>query len=141
MVEDMLEEAIQMHVGEVASQTGVSPRSLRYYEQQGLLSPCRAANGYREYAELDLVRAVNIRALTGMGLTVDDVRVALEAGCLDRPLDALPPCEGSIVLASARIAALDKRIEALSVLRGRLAAGLSRVEKSARQQVWPSTRA
>ena len=138
MVGDMLEEAIQMHVGEVASLTGVSPRSLRYYEQQGLLSPCRAANGYRKYNELDLVRAVNIRDLIGLGLTVEDIRLPLDAGCLDRPLDALPPCEGSIELASARIAALDKRIEALSVLRERLVAELARAQEPAQQQICPN---
>lgn len=129
-----------MHVGEVASLTGVSPRSLRYYEQQGLLSPCRAANGYREYTELDLVRASNIRDLIGLGLTVDDIRLPLDAGCLDRSLDALPPCEGSIELAVGRIAALDKRIEALSVLRERLVAELSRVQESTQQQICPNAR-
>jgi DNA-binding transcriptional MerR regulator len=140
MVEGMYEEAIQMRVGEVSSLTGVSPRSLRYYEQQGLLAPRRAANGYREYDRLDLVRAANIRELMGLGLIVEDIRLSLAAGCLDRPLDALPPCEGSIELAAGRIAALDKRIEALSELRDRLAAELSRAQAATRQAICPNAR-
>lgn len=46
-----------MRIGELAERIGVSPRSLRYYEQQGLLSPSRAANGYREYDQLALIRS------------------------------------------------------------------------------------
>ncbi|MCZ9340439.1 MerR family DNA-binding transcriptional regulator, partial [Streptomyces sp. TRM76130] len=40
-----------MRIGELAAATGVSTRSLRYYEAQGLLSVERLANGYREYDE------------------------------------------------------------------------------------------
>jgi DNA-binding transcriptional MerR regulator len=83
----MLEEITSMRVGEVSERTGVSARSLRYYEQRGLLEPCRAANGYREYDELGVVRAAHIRDLMASGLTVDDIRLAIDEGCLDRPLD------------------------------------------------------
>ncbi|HLS46334.1 MAG TPA: MerR family DNA-binding transcriptional regulator, partial [Ornithinicoccus sp.] len=36
-----------MKIGDVARRTGVAPRLIRYYEQQGLLAADRAANGYR----------------------------------------------------------------------------------------------
>lgn len=110
-----------MRVGEVSNRTGVSPRSLRYYEQQGLLAPCRAANGYREYDELSVVRAANIRELMASGLTVEDIRLSLDEGCLDQPLHTLPLCEGTLRVAADRLAALDKRIGALVELRERLA--------------------
>lgn len=41
-----------MKIGELSARTGVSIRSLRYYEQQGLLAPARHENGYREYSPL-----------------------------------------------------------------------------------------
>jgi len=38
-----------MRIGELATRTGVPTRMLRYYEEQGLITPRRLANGYREY--------------------------------------------------------------------------------------------
>ncbi|MBA4496593.1 MerR family DNA-binding transcriptional regulator [Paenactinomyces guangxiensis] len=40
-----------MNIGEISCRTGVSVRSIRYYEQKGLISPKRQENGYREYGE------------------------------------------------------------------------------------------
>lgn len=120
-----------MRVGEVSDRTGVSPRSLRYYEQQGLLTPCRAANGYREHDELSVVRAANIRELLASGLTVEDIRLSLDKGCLDQPLHTLPPCEGTLQVAADRLAALDKRIGALVELRERLAEQVSQTRAAA----------
>ncbi|HEY3504965.1 MAG TPA: MerR family transcriptional regulator [Actinocatenispora sp.] len=57
-----------MRIGALAVRTGVSPRLLRYYEEQGLLRPSRSANGYREYAEPDVAAVRHIRALLAAGL-------------------------------------------------------------------------
>lgn len=38
-----------MRIGELAALTGASPRSLRYYEEQNLLSSCRTTSGQRVY--------------------------------------------------------------------------------------------
>ena len=111
-----------MNIGELSRRTGVSARSLRYYEQQGLLHAERAANGYREYDEAAAVRAANIGALMDAGLTVEDVREPLAHGCLDLPLAGLPTCEGAVRTATDRLAALDQRIDTLAELRERLAA-------------------
>jgi DNA-binding transcriptional MerR regulator len=117
-----------MRIGELSHRTGVSARSLRYYEQQGLLAPCRAANGYREYDELAMVRAANIRDLLESGLTLDDIRASLDEGCLDRPLHKLPICDGALQVAADRLATLDKRIDALQELRERLAAQVTETQ-------------
>lgn len=57
-----------MRIGDVARATGVSPRLLRYYEEQGLLRPTRSANGYREYSASDVAAVSRIRALLAAGL-------------------------------------------------------------------------
>ncbi|MFF0867193.1 MerR family transcriptional regulator [Nonomuraea sp. NPDC003560] len=57
-----------MRIGDLARQTGVSRRLLRYYEDQGLLKPLRRPNGYREYAETDVAEVRHIRALLEAGL-------------------------------------------------------------------------
>ncbi len=52
----------------MAKRTNVSTRLLRYYEEQGLLTPGRTTNGYREYAEPLVDRVVQIRGLLDAGL-------------------------------------------------------------------------
>jgi DNA-binding transcriptional MerR regulator len=65
-----------MRIGELARRTGVSERSLRYYEQQGLLDAERSPGGHREYPERAVDRVVRIQVLFAAGLnsaTIHDV--------------------------------------------------------------------
>ncbi|MEU0687845.1 MerR family transcriptional regulator [Streptomyces uncialis] len=112
---------MRMRIGELAERVGASTRSLRYYEQQGLLSPTRDSNGYREYDETALVRARNIKELLAVGLTTEDVLHYLERGCLERPLAQTPRCAGESVTIHKRLESLDHRIARLQELRDRLA--------------------
>jgi DNA-binding transcriptional MerR regulator len=61
----------RMRIGDLARATGVSPRLLRYYEEQGLLRPARRANGYREYTASDVAEVSRIRALLAAGLRTE----------------------------------------------------------------------
>lgn len=57
-----------MRIGELARRTGVSERSLRYYEEQGLLSAERTPGGHRDYAESAVDRVIRIQELFAAGL-------------------------------------------------------------------------
>ncbi|MER6154363.1 MerR family transcriptional regulator [Streptomyces sp. NPDC001868] len=57
-----------MRIGELARRTGVSERSLRYYEQQGLLTASRTPGGHREYAGHAVDRVIRIQELYAAGL-------------------------------------------------------------------------
>ena len=57
-----------MRIGELSRRTGVSQRSLRYYEEQGLLTPTRLPNGYRDYDERTLTTVRRIQILLSAGL-------------------------------------------------------------------------
>lgn len=57
-----------MHIGEFAAGTGVPPRLLRYYEDQGLLEPARDDRGWRVYDAADRDRVTEIRGLLEAGL-------------------------------------------------------------------------
>ncbi|GAA4913510.1 DNA-binding transcriptional MerR regulator [Stackebrandtia albiflava] len=57
-----------MRIGELARRTGVSERSLRYYEQQGLLVSDRTPRGQRVYREAAVDRVIRIQELYAAGL-------------------------------------------------------------------------
>jgi DNA-binding transcriptional MerR regulator len=57
-----------MRIGELARRTGVSERSLRYYEQQGLLASDRTPGGQREFPERAVDRVIHIQELFAAGL-------------------------------------------------------------------------
>lgn len=112
---------MKIQIGELAKRIGVSTRSLRYYEQQGLLVPSREENGYRIYDQLSIIRADNIKQLFEVGLTSADVIHYIENGCLDQPLTNAPRCPAELDTVRERLAGLDERIARLQSLRGRLA--------------------
>lgn len=60
-----------MRIGELARRTGVSERSLRYYEQRGLLESERTPGGHREFAEQAVDRVTRIQVLFAAGLNSD----------------------------------------------------------------------
>jgi DNA-binding transcriptional MerR regulator len=57
-----------MRIGDLARESGVSRRLLRYYEEQGLLRPVRLPNGYREYGESHVAVVRHIRTMLAAGL-------------------------------------------------------------------------
>ncbi|WP_431873155.1 MerR family transcriptional regulator [Nocardiopsis eucommiae] len=107
-----------MRIGELAERTGASPRSLRYYEQRGLLASERAANGYREYGPEAVDRVRNIRLLLENGLTSEDVRELQD--CLELDLAREPACAEVVALYEQRLRAVRERIEALTATERRI---------------------
>jgi DNA-binding transcriptional MerR regulator len=63
-----------VRIGELGRATGVSTRSLRYYEDQGLLSSHRRSNGYREYGEEAVSQVAFIQDLYRAGLPSEIIR-------------------------------------------------------------------
>ncbi|GGP96233.1 MerR family transcriptional regulator [Streptomyces roseolilacinus] len=75
-----------MQIGEVAARTGLSLRTIRHYEETGLVMPsARSQGGFRLYTETDVARLMVIRRMKPLGFTLDEMRDLLEA--IDR-LDA-----------------------------------------------------
>jgi DNA-binding transcriptional MerR regulator len=63
-----------MRIGELARRTGVSRRSLRYYEQHGLIHARRGDNDWRDYDESTVERVRVIADLIATGLTLEGVK-------------------------------------------------------------------
>lgn len=66
-----------MRIGELSQRTGASPRSLRYYERQGLLQPVRTANSYRHYDDTAVDTVATIRTLLAAGLSTTTIAALL----------------------------------------------------------------
>src|ERR1700694_438975 len=68
----------QLHIGEVAALVGVSPKTIRYYHEVGLLAePGRTGAGYRLYTAHDLLRLQRIRRLRALGLSLERIKEIL----------------------------------------------------------------
>ncbi|WMD09917.1 MerR family transcriptional regulator [Streptomyces sp. FXY-T5] len=92
-----------MQIGEVAARTELSLRTIRHYEETGLVVPsARSQGGFRLYTEADVARLTVIRRMKPLGFTLDEMRSLLEA--VDR-LDSggeLPPEERKELLDRVR---------------------------------------
>ncbi|KOU73314.1 MerR family transcriptional regulator [Streptomyces sp. MMG1533] len=69
-----------MQIGEVATRTGLSLRTIRHYEETGLVVPsARSRGGFRLYTETDVARLMVIRRMKPLGFTLGQMRDLLEA--------------------------------------------------------------
>ena len=78
-----------MHIKDIETRTGLSRANIRYYEQEGLVHPVRARNGYRDYSQEDLDTLLRVRLdwLYGEeegGRRVQDPRGKWDASAMDR---------------------------------------------------------
>ncbi|GAA0916180.1 MerR family transcriptional regulator [Virgisporangium ochraceum] len=115
-------EWVVMLIGELAGRTGVSARSLRYYEANGLLRPHRTASGYRTYAEAELRVVREIRALLAVGFDLDDIRPFVE--CLRAGNDSGDVCPDSVAVLRRKLAEVDECVDRLTTVRSHLRAQL-----------------
>lgn len=63
-----------MNVGEAADRSGLPTKTIRYYEEIGLLTPDRKPNGYRDYSGDDVHRLAFLRRARGLGFSIDECR-------------------------------------------------------------------
>lgn len=75
-----------MQIGEVAEHTGLSLRTIRYYEEVGLAAPsARSAGGFRLYSRQDLQRLQFLKKMKPAGLQLEQIRELLQL--LDAPAE------------------------------------------------------
>lgn len=100
-----------MRINEAEQAIGITKKNIRFYEQQGLLSPSRTPNGYRDYSEADVDVLRRVKLLRKLDIPLEEIRrlqscsLTLE-DCLRRHL---------IVLARRR-----KNLEAMEEFCGRM---------------------
>jgi MerR family transcriptional regulator, copper efflux regulator len=107
-----------VRIGQLAGQTGYSVRTIRFYEQSGLLpAPSRTPAGYRSYDQDAVSRLRFVRSAQALGLSLaeiaDVLRIRDHQG---------PPCSYVAELLDTHIGVLDRHIDELTALRDELRA-------------------
>jgi DNA-binding transcriptional MerR regulator len=114
---------MKMRIGELAKTVGINPKTIRYYEEIGLLPPApRAKNGYRQYGDDDAERLEFIRSAQALGIALGEIKEVLafrERGAY--------PCPYVLRLIEAKLQEIESRIEGLRFL----AEDLRRLRKAA----------
>jgi DNA-binding transcriptional MerR regulator len=119
--EEALRSVATWKVGELAERTGLSVRTLHYYDEIGLLSPSqRTEAGHRLYTAGDVVRLQQVKSLKHLGFGLEEIR-----DCLDRPEDF--PLRRVVKLHLSR---LEEQIELRQKLRDRLEAIATRLDSA-----------
>ncbi|QLY34404.1 MerR family transcriptional regulator [Nocardia huaxiensis] len=106
-----------MLIGELSRATGVSPRLLRYYEEQGLLASQRDSNGYRLYSERAVERVGKIREFLDAGLPTSAIHDLLPCAMES----SVQHCDMSRGIIDDGLARLDDEIAELTRRRSLLA--------------------
>ncbi|MDP3894987.1 MerR family transcriptional regulator [Nocardioides sp.] len=133
-------EAQQMQIGEVASLTGLSLRTIRYYEEMGLVAPStRTTGGFRLYTASDVARLKVVKRMKPLDFRLEEMKDLLET------LDGLGGAQGSrrddlvsklemyLEAAQARVAAVREQLAIADGFASDLSAELSR-HKNAREK-------
>ena len=66
-----------MNIGEVAQRANLPTKTIRYYEEIGLIRPRRDANGYRSFAETDMHKLTFVARARALGFSIEDCRALL----------------------------------------------------------------
>jgi DNA-binding transcriptional MerR regulator len=121
-------EEHHVKIGALAEETGVSPRLLRYYEEQGLLTSHRADGGHRHYADDAPTVVRRIRTLLAAGLPTRVIREVLP--CASGSGEVLDAC--TLDRLRGRLTGLEEQLAELQATREALAAILTATERAGR---------
>jgi DNA-binding transcriptional MerR regulator len=105
-----------MRIGELSERTGVSIRSLRYYEQQKLLPSSRLDNGYREYSPLAEEQVRTIQFYLSLGLSTEQIASFLN--CVLKNKEAF--CSEVLPIFESKLREIDDQLHLLTNIRTNL---------------------
>ncbi len=66
-----------MNISDVAAKSGLPPKTIRYYEDIGLIKPLRDSNGYRAFRDSDMHKLAFLGRARALGFTIEDCRALL----------------------------------------------------------------
>ena len=107
-----------MKISELARKSAISPRMLRYYEQEKLLTPARTQSGYREYQQADVERVKLIQQLNNAGFSLKIIRQILP--CWHEQNSKFELCEIYLKNINLTLEKIEQQIDILLQSRTRL---------------------
>ena len=66
-----------MNIGDAATQSGLPAKTIRYYEDIGLVAPGRSNNGYRDFSDTDLHKLAFVQRARSLGFSIEECRALL----------------------------------------------------------------
>lgn len=101
-----------MEISELAKKTGVTAKTIRYYEQINLLPPpARKNNSYRDYVEVDISRLKLVNGLRRLDFSLDEIKEVL-----DLREHQIAPCEVLLTRLEQKRKEIKRRIAELKKL-------------------------
>ncbi|MEO1460500.1 MAG: Cu(I)-responsive transcriptional regulator [Pseudomonadota bacterium] len=104
-----------MNISQASEATGLPAKTIRYYEEIGLIRPDRRANGYRDFAETEVHKLRFLARARALGFGIDDCR-SLTALWEDRDRASADVRQ----IANAHLAEIEKKIKDLTAMRDTL---------------------
>jgi Cu(I)-responsive transcriptional regulator len=104
-----------MNIGQASDATGLPAKTIRYYEDIKLVKPRRAANGYRDYQDVDIHRLAFVQRSRSLGFTIEECRLLLSL--YDDKARASSDVKA---LATEKIKEIDRKVKELKSLRSTL---------------------
>ncbi len=115
-----------LRIGQLARESGFTAKTLRYYEDVGLVHPAgRGDNGYRVYTDDSIRRLRFVRRAKGLGLPLVDIRRILEIGDEGRA-----PCEHVLAVVERELSRIATQMRRLRQMRNDLLALKSRMSEA-----------
>jgi Cu(I)-responsive transcriptional regulator len=104
-----------MNIKDAAQASGLPAKTIRYYEEVGLVAPLRAANGYRRYRPRDVDRLTFLAHARALGFSIDDCRALI--ALREDPHRASATVKA---IAQGHLTGIDDKISALHAMREQL---------------------
>ena len=125
-----------LQIGEAAERVGLSLRTVRYWEEIGLVAPkARSKGGFRLYSESDLSRLLVVKAMKPLGLTLEEMREILElidAAAAPHPAGDVPArIEAFTRLVQEKVDQMERYLQDARVLENELVRSIRRLPKPA----------
>lgn len=109
-----------MNISDAGERSGLPPKTIRFYEEIGLITPTRRGNGYRDFCEADIHKLAFLRRARALGFSIEECRQLLGL--------YTDQCRASAdvkALASAQLARIDHQLAELQEMRQALATLIS----------------